>query len=110
MKVYVLSSSNKSFDMEFGYNLLQNKLSFTGKPYEMSDVSGHIDLFSIDGTKVMVTSSIAKKEMYVGEPQNAPTKVETPYGKVSASSMVVYTTKSGSVYAFIPAGITPELV
>jgi hypothetical protein len=111
MKVFVFKTGKGNFGLEYGYNLLENKLSYVGIPVELSDESGHVDLFSLEnGRKVMITSSIMKKEMFVGEPKNAPVKVETPHGTVSASCMVVYTTKNGSQYAFIPTDVTPVLL
>lgn len=111
MKVYLFSASNETAEklaMQFAYSRVSERLITVGKPYTLVE-GDRIELF--DNEKcVMWTSSIISCENFCGDPKDAPVKAQTQYGLVSAPTMLVYTTGSGSKYTFIPDNVVPVLV
>lgn len=111
MKVYLFTASNEAaakLAMQFSVSRISNRLVTVAKPYTLEE-GNIVELFD-NGKRVMWTSSIVSCEKFCGEPKDAPVKVQTQYGLVSAPAMLVYTTKSGSRYTFIPDNVVPVLV
>lgn len=83
MEVTVFKANQmESLVISYGKNLTENSLSTISKMYDLVDENGCVELYQ-KGSPVMRTSKITNRTVFAGEPQNAPVKVQSPYGTVA---------------------------
>jgi len=107
-QMYYFGGSIATLDkikVTLGWSVVNEEFVMVGHAYDLAINNGRLELFQ-GNRLVAYTGKVVSKDVYMDEPCNMPFYEECNGKQVTAAVMVVYTTESGSRYAFVP-GYSP---